>query len=136
VNEAKQMEEMQRENEELKKMLTDSMLETRLLKGVNAEMVSPEHKRRMTALVIAGELCSGRMACRCLGLARSSIQYRRRPAATERTKLMQRLQELSRQYPLFGFRRIVIKLRQADYPVGRKQAQKLRQAKGLRVSPP
>ena len=99
-------------------------------------MVSPEHKRRMAALVIAGELCSGRMACRCLGLARSSFQYRRRPPTTERTELVQRLHALSRRYPRFGFRRIVVKLRQAGYPVGRKQVQKLRRAEGLRVPPP
>ena len=90
----------------------------------------------MAALVVADELCSGRMACRCLGLARSSFQYRRRPPTTERTGLVQRLHALSRQYPRFGFRRIVVKLRQAGYPVGRKQVQKLRRAEGLRVPPP
>ena len=84
-------------------------------------MVSPEHKRQMAAFVVEGHLCSGRTACRCLRLARSSFQYRMRPATSERTRLVTRLHELSRKYPRYGFRRIVVKLRVEGYKVGRKQ---------------
>ena len=99
-------------------------------------MVSPEHKRRMAAFIVEGAQCSGRTACRCLGLARSSFQYRRRPPPAERTRWVTRLPELSRQYPRYGFRRIAVKLRGEGYKVGRKQVQKLRRAEGLRVPPP
>ena len=99
-------------------------------------MVSPEHKRQMAAFVVEGHLCSGRTACRCLRLARSSFQYRMRPATSERTRLVTRLHELSRKYPRYGFRRIVVKLRVEGYKVGRKQVQKLRRTEGLRVPPP
>ena len=99
-------------------------------------MVSPEHKRRMAAFIVEGDLCSGRTACRCLGLARSTFQYWRRPPTSERTRLVARLHELSRKYPRYGFRRIAVKLRGEGYKVGRKQVQKLRRAEGLRVPPP
>jgi len=96
-------------------------------------MVSPEHKRRMVAFVVEGDLCSGRTACRSLGLARSTFQYRMRPPTAERTRLVTRLHEPSRKYPRYGFRRIAVKLRREGYKVGRKQVQKLRRAEGLRV---
>jgi len=99
-------------------------------------MVSPEHKRRMVTFVVEGDLCSGRAACRSLGLARSTFQYRMRPPTAERTRLVTRLHELSRKYPRDGFRRIAVKLRREGYNVGRKQVQKLRRAEGLRVPPP
>ena len=90
----------------------------------------------MAAFVVAGELCSGRTACRCLRLARSSFHYRMRPPTSERTRLVTRLHELSRKYPRYGFRRIAVKLRGEGYQVGRKQVQKLRRAEGSRVPPP
>lgn len=99
-------------------------------------MVSPEHKRRMAAFIVEGDLCSGRTACRCLRLARSTFQYRMRPPTAERTRLVTRLHALSRKYPRYGFRRIAVKLRREGYKVGRKQVQKLRRAEGLRVPPP
>ena len=67
--------------------------------GERKKMVSPEHQRQMAAFVVAGELCFGRTACRCLRLARSSFQYRQRPPTAERTRLVQRLHELSRKTP-------------------------------------
>ena len=91
-------------------------------------MVSPEHKRRMAAFIVEGDLCSGRTACRCPGLARSTFQYRMRPPTAARTRLVQRLHELSRKYPRYRFRRIAVKLRGEGYKVGRKQVQKLRRA--------
>ena len=91
-------------------------------------MVSPEHKRRMVTFVVEGYLCSGRAACRALGLARSTFQYRMRPPTAERTRLVKRLHELSRKHPRDGFRRIAVKLRQEGVQVGRKQVQNLRRA--------
>ena len=99
-------------------------------------MVSPEHKRRMVTFVVEGDLCSGRAACRALGLARSTFQYRMRPPTADRTRLVKRLHELSRKHPRDGFRRIAVKLRQEGFQVGRKQVQNLRRAEGLRVPPP
>ncbi|MSU70471.1 MAG: transposase, partial [Opitutaceae bacterium] len=49
---------------------------------------------------------------------------RQRPPTAERTRLVQRLHELSRKYPRYGFRRIAVKLRREGYQVGRKQVQK------------
>jgi hypothetical protein len=43
--------------------------------------------------VVEGNLCSERAACRGLGLARSTFQYRMRPPTVERTRLVNRLHE-------------------------------------------
>ncbi|MSU64729.1 MAG: transposase, partial [Opitutus sp.] len=64
-----------------------------------------------------------------------AVELSQSPTA-ERTRLVQRLHELSRHYPRYGFRRIAVKLRAEGDKVGRKQVQKLRRAEGLRVPPP
>ena len=100
-------------------------------------MLSPEHKRRMAAFIVEVGLCSGGTACRGLGLARSTFQYRRRPPRRQRERdWCSGRHELSRKYPRYGFRRIAAKLRGEGYKVGRKQVQKLRRAEGLGVPPP
>ena len=91
----------------------------------------------MAVFIVEGGLCSGGTACRGLGLARSTFQYRRRPPRRQRERdWCSGRHELSRKYPRYGFRRIAAKLRGEGYKVGRKQVQKLRRAEGLGVPPP
>ena len=90
----------------------------------------------MAAFVIEGGLCSGRAACRYLGLARATYRYRARPPTAQRSRLVERIHALSAQHPRFGFRRIAALLRREGWQVSRKQIQRLRRAEGLRVPPP
>jgi putative transposase len=99
-------------------------------------MVSPEHKRRMAAFALEGGLCSGRGACRYLGLSRATYRYRARPPTEHRSRLVARIHALSAAHPRFGFRRIVALLRREGWCVSRKQVQRVRRAEGLRVPPP
>ena len=99
------------------------------------KMVSPGHRKDLAKAVVAAEMCSGRAACRFLGLARATYWYRSRPP-TERWKAMQRrMVELSQEHARYGYRRIVALLRREGWVVGKRQIQKLRRAAGLRVPP-
>jgi transposase InsO family protein len=78
-------------------------------------------------------LCSGRMACRFLLLARATFLYRGRPPTSQQTRLAKRLRALSEAHPRYGYRRIAALLRQEGWAVGKRHIQRLRRADGLRV---
>ena len=99
-------------------------------------MVSPGHKKQMVTLVVDDGVCSGRAACRYLGLGRSTLRYQARPPCERRQRLIQRTHELSARHPRYGYRRIVALLRREGWDTSRKQVQRLRRAEGLRVPPP
>ena len=99
-------------------------------------MVSPGHKKQMASLVVRDGVCSGRAACRYLGLERSTYGYQVRPPCERRQQLIARTHELSARHPRYGYRRIVALLRQEGWETSRKQVQRLRRAEGLRVPPP
>ena len=90
----------------------------------------------MATLVVVDGVCSGRAACRYLGLGRSTYHYQARPPGERRQRLVARTHELSALHPRYGYRRIVALLRQEGWATSRKQVQRLRRAEGLRVPPP
>ena len=90
----------------------------------------------MAALVVGGGVCSGRAACRYLGVGRSTLGYQRRPPGARRQRLIVRIHALSALHPRYGYRRIVALLRREGWKTSRKQVQRLRRVEGLRVPPP
>ena len=90
----------------------------------------------MATLVVFDGVCSGRAACRYLGLGRSTFHYQARPPCERRQQLIVRTHELSALHPRYGYRRIVALLRREGWETSRKQVQRLRRAEGLRVPPP
>ena len=98
-------------------------------------MVSPAHRRAAAHAVVARGLCSGRMACRFLLLARATFLYRGRPPSAKQNRLAKRLRALSEAHPRYGYRRIAALLRQEGWAIGKRQVQRLRRADGLRVPP-
>lgn len=99
------------------------------------KIVSPAHRRELAREVVATGMCSGRAACRFLGLSRSTYGYRGRVPTSAQQQLRKRLRELSEQHPRYGYRRIAVLLRQEGWRVGKRQIQRLRRAEGLRVPP-
>jgi len=99
------------------------------------KVVSPGHRRAAAQQVVAAGLCSQRVACRLLRLARSTYGYRGRPPTTADQQLRKRLQELSLKHPRYGYRRIAALLRREGWPVGKRHIQRLRRVEGLRVPP-
>jgi hypothetical protein len=112
---------LQKENTELKKMLAESLLKNRVLEAVceKKKVVSPGHRRAAAQQVVAAGLCSQRVACRLLRLARSTYGYRGRPPTAAEQQLRKRLHELSLAHPRYGYRRIAALLRQEGWPVGK-----------------
>ena len=98
-------------------------------------MVSPAHRRQAAHAVVKRGLCSGRMACRFLRLARATFRYRGRPPSAKQNRLAKRLRALSEAHPRYGYRRIAALLRQAGWAIGKRQVQRLRRVDGLRVPP-
>lgn len=97
--------------------------------------MSPAHRKELALAAAAQRLCSGRAACRFLRLARATYWYRARPPSARQHRLAKRLRELSEAHPRYGYRRIGALLRQEGWTVGKRQAQRLRRAQGLRVPP-
>ena len=98
-------------------------------------MASSAHRRAAARAVVKRGLCSGRLACRFLRLARATFLYRGRPLSSRQQRLAKRLRVLSEAHPRYGYRRIAALLRQKGWAIGKRQVQRLRRADGLRVAP-
>ena len=97
--------------------------------------MSPVQRRAFAHEVVGQDLCSQRAACRILGLARSTFNYRGRPPTPTEEQLRKRLMELSTEHPRYGYRRIAALLRREGWRVGKRHIQRLRRDAGLRVPP-
>jgi putative transposase len=75
---------------------------------------------------------SERRACRALGQPRATQRYRPLPREFER-RLVQRMLELVREHPRYGYRRIWALLRREGWRVNRKRIHRLWRREGLRV---
>ena len=136
VSDAKRLKQLQRENTELKKILAESLRKNRVLEAsVRQKVISPEQRRRAARAVEAGQLCSGRAACRFLKVSRSTYSYRSKEPTSQEQRLLKRLMELSDKHGRYGYRRIAALLRQEGWPVGKRHVQRLRRSLGLRVPP-
>ncbi|MGH3102423.1 MAG: IS3 family transposase [Thermoleophilia bacterium] len=75
---------------------------------------------------------SQRLACQIVGQHRST--QRHQPAEPDRDRsLRERLRQLSRAHPRWGYRRAHAQLREAGWNVNRKAIQRLWREEGLRV---
>lgn len=99
-------------------------------------MVGPEHKRRAVSAVLKAGLCSMRRACRYLGLGRSSYFYQGVQREVYERQLVDRIKELSREEPTYGYRFITELLRREGWRVNRKKVQRIRRAEGLSAVQP
>ena len=96
-------------------------------------MVSPGHRKAVARQVVAEKMCSGRAACRFLGLARATYWYRGRAPSARQEQVERRMRELSEEHPRYGYRRIAALLRREGLIVGKRSIQRLRRVAGLRV---
>ena len=99
-------------------------------------MVSPSQRRHAAQGVVAAGLCSRRQACRYLGLARSSLGYRRQPPSERRVQTEAAIVELSRQHPRYGYRRVHALVVRRGLACARRTVQRVRRREGLRVLGP
>jgi transposase InsO family protein len=94
-------------------------------------MVSLAERRRAAEHLEATFAVSERRSCQVVEIHRST--KRRASGRTEEAALVQKIHELSEQYPRFGYRKIHRLLKKAGFRVGRDRLRQLRRREGLRV---
>jgi putative transposase len=94
-------------------------------------MVRPAARREAAAYLQQQHRFSQRRACRLLHLSRATARYRSR--ARDERPLRQRLRDLARQRPRFGYRRLTVLLRREVGPLNHKRVYRLYRAEGLQV---
>jgi putative transposase len=88
-------------------------------------------KRQAATFLEQTHEVSARRACRVLSFHRRT--KRRQPGCQKREAVLARLHALSEQYPRFGYRKIYVLLRGAQWPVSRETVRRLRKREGLPV---
>jgi putative transposase len=68
---------------------------------------------------------SERRACALLGQPRSTQRYAGQPVAADEELLIERVRQLSRKHPRFGYRRIWMLLKDDGLEVGRKRVYRI-----------
>ena len=66
-----------------------------------------------------------------MGIARSSFYYRRRPASAEELDLLNQLDRIFTDHPVYGSRRLQVALQREGVPVGRRRIRRLMRKLGL-----
>lgn len=94
--------------------------------------MSPSRKREAVDHLEGTFEVSERRACTVLDQPRSTQRYERKPASDE-AALVTRVQELVRQYPRFGYRRIAVLLKREGFPAGFDRVCRLWCREGLKV---
>ncbi len=90
----------------------------------------------MAKRVQAALSCSGRAACRWLGVHRSTVRYRPKPVTARKQKLEDLIVTMSQKHPTLGYKKIAHKLREQGWAVNKKLVQRVRREEGLQVPPP
>jgi len=91
---------------------------------------------RRAWLVRAHPELSIRRQCEMLGLARSGVYRRRRPANDNDLEAMRRIDALFTARPFFGARRIAATLTEEGFPIDRKRARRLMRLMGIEALGP
>ena len=94
-------------------------------------MVAPAAKREAVAHLQEHFTVSERCACRLVGVSRSTVRYRLQ--RKDDAALVERLRELARQRPRFGYRRLHALLRREGQMVNHKRVYRVYRAAGLAV---
>lgn len=95
-------------------------------------MVSPTRRREAAVHVQRRFKISERRACRAVSQPRSTQRYVRR-CRTKEAHLVQRMHELVRAHPRYGYRRIWALLRSKGWRVNRKRVHRLWRQEGFKV---
>src|SRR5215204_284260 len=100
--------------------------------GESGKLLSPARRRAAVEHVRRHLGVSERRACRVIAQPRSSQRYESLKADRDRD-LLQRMVELSRENPRYGYRRVWALLRREGWPVNKKRVHRLWRKEGLKV---
>jgi putative transposase len=90
-------------------------------------------KRNAVEHVVGMGKGSHHRACRVMGLARSSAYYRAKPGA-EKLRKEGLIEEISREHPVYGYRKVTELLRQSGEKMNGKRVARVRRERGLQAS--
>ena len=99
-------------------------------------MVSSAPKRRAVHSVVSAGWCSGRQACRYLGLARATWHYTPLPPTPRAVQLEQGIVALSHAHPRYGYRRVHALLPRQGLTCALRTVQRVRRVAGLQIVGP
>ncbi len=132
VSDAKKLRALEDENNRLKRMLADAMLDNAALKDLaTKKLLTPDVKRRAVLDVMDRHSLSERRACELADLHRLVIQYTKQDQGDE--DLRKRLRELENERRRFGYRRLGILLAREGFEVNHKKLFRLYREEGLAV---
>ena len=133
---AKELKELREQNSRLKRLLAEAELEKDALREVAWKILSPAAKRRAVDMLTTTLSLSERLACKAVGLARST--YRRLPVAQTPAdpdaEMRAWLRCYAAKHPCHGFRRAWAALRYDERrEVNKKKVHRLWREEGLQV---
>lgn len=131
VADVRRLRELEAENTRLKKMVAERDLEIDVMKDIAKKVVSLAARRRQVAYAVARGV-SQRRACRLLSVARSALGYVSRLAQRD-APVLKAMQELARQYPRYGYRRVQVFLGRQGFAMSADRAYRLWRQAGLQV---
>ncbi|MCV2883069.1 IS3 family transposase [Actibacterium sp. XHP0104] len=133
VDQLKELKRLQKENERLRRAVSDLTLDKLILKeAAPGKLLSPARRRACIDHVRSQFKVSERRACRVLGQHRSTQRHAPRGRADE-DRLVADMIELARQYGRYGYRRIAALLREAGWSVSDGRVERLWRREGLKV---
>ncbi|WP_156369280.1 IS3 family transposase [Aureimonas sp. Leaf324] len=133
VDQVKRLKELEKENERLRKAVSDLTLEKLILKeAAFGKLVSPSRRRQCIKHVMKKFNVSERLACRVLGQHRST-QRKAPKGRADDAALTADIIELATRYGRYGYRRITALLRNAGWLVNVKRVERIWRQEGLKV---
>ena len=99
-------------------------------------MVSSAQKRRAAGSVVDAGRCTGRQACRYLGLGRSTWHYTPLPPTARAVQLERAILKLSHAHPRYGYRRVHAVLPRQGLTCALRTVQRVRRRAGLQITGP
>ncbi|WP_238583432.1 IS3 family transposase, partial [Legionella israelensis] len=132
INEAKRLRELESENNKLKKLLADKLLEVEAMKDVLfKKVVTPAERKPIAQHLILRFKLSERVACRLTGLSRTMFRYQPRSRADDVVRA--RLRALATQYPAYGYLLLHGLLKAEGLVINKKHTYRLYTEEGLQV---
>ena len=130
VSDAKRLKALEAENNRLKKLLAETMLDNAMLKDINSNKFGDACREAIAHLKKTYEV-SERQACRTTGADRSSV--RSRSIKPDDAPIRERLRALSAEHRRFGYRRLHIMLSKEGVHINQKKLRRLYREEGLQV---
>ncbi|MBU9470430.1 IS3 family transposase [Burkholderia multivorans] len=110
VSEAQRLKELEQENNKLKRLLAESMLDNAALKDLLArKLASPQAKREAVRILMTERAMSVTRACGLVGISRSLFYYESRRRVDDEA-LTGRMMAIAAQKRRYGYRRIHVLL--------------------------